>query len=70
LYRLDERSGNARHSVLWDFIVWEKTDDGLQALYIGPIYEWEAGRQWQFMKGLIKSTRTEGERMLKWLWRD
>lgn len=70
IYRWDERMGNRRHSILWDLVVWEQDADGLETLYLGPIFEWESGRQWRFMKGLISSTNMDGDRVLNWLWRD
>lgn len=70
VYRFDERMGSRRHSVLWDMIVWERDLEGLKALYLGPLYEWESGKQWQVMKGLVSSTANEGQRVLNWFWRD
>jgi hypothetical protein len=69
VYRFDERMGNRRHSILWDMIAWESDIEGLKALYLGPLYEWESGKQWQVLKGLVSSTRSEGEQIMNWFWR-
>jgi hypothetical protein len=69
LYRFDERMGNKRHSVLWDLLVWERDDTGLKSFYVGPVFEWESGQQWQFLKGLVGSRKVDGEHRVKWFWR-
>lgn len=55
LYRFDERSGNARHSLLWDLVVWERDPGGLKAFYAGPLFEWVEGSHWQVLKGLVRN---------------
>jgi hypothetical protein len=71
LYRYDERMDNARHSVLWDFVVWEKDDSGMKAFYAGPLFEWERGSHWEVLKGLVGRAKTEsdGHRRLKLFWK-
>ncbi|NDV60846.1 hypothetical protein G0Q06_00100 [Puniceicoccales bacterium CK1056] len=70
LYRFDERSGNARHSVLWDMVVWEKDPEGLKAIYAGPLFEWVEGSHWELLKGLVGSRRENGETRTTTFWRD
>jgi hypothetical protein len=70
VYRFDEKAGNARHSILWDFVVWEKDEEGLKAFYAGPLFEWVEGSHWQILKGLLGSRRDEGESHVTSFWRD
>jgi hypothetical protein len=69
LYRYDERSGNGRHSLLWDFIVWEKDMEGTIGFYVGPLFQWEAGGEWTLLKGLVGSTRKEGKKRMRFFWK-
>lgn len=52
VYRLDERAGNRRHSLLWDLLVWERDADGLSAFYLGPLVEWVRDSHWGVLRGL------------------
>lgn len=72
LYRFDKRMDNARHSLLWDFVVWEKDGSGMKAFYAGPLFEWERGDRWEVLKGLIgrRQADADGQRRLKFFWRD
>ena len=70
LYRLDERSGNARHSLLWDLVVWEKDESGMKAFYAGPLFEWVEGSHWELLKGLIGSRREGDGKRFTSFWRD
>lgn len=64
LYRYDLRGQAARHSVLWDLLVWERDAAGLSSFYAGPLFEWHRGGQWDLLKGLIgRSTEADGPRM-------
>ena len=69
LYRYDERMGNRRHSLLWDFIVWEREPEGTVGFYIGPLFQWEAGGEWELLRGLIGTTREDGEKRMRFFWK-
>lgn len=52
LYRHDERAGNRRHSLLWDFLVWERDQSGLRSFHLGPLFEWVQGSHWKIFKAM------------------
>lgn len=52
LYRMDERAGNRRHALLWDFISWERDAEGWRSFHFGPIFEWVAGSHWKLFKSI------------------
>lgn len=68
VYRFDERSGSRRHSVLWDLLVWEGDQQGLNALYAGPLFEWERGSHWEILKGLVGSDTEETGPTMRFFW--
>ena len=68
LYRYDERSGNRRHSLLWDFIVWEKDETGTLGFYLGPLFQWEAGGDWELLRGLMRRTTEDGGKRTRFFW--
>jgi len=70
LYRYDERAGNGRHSLLWDLVVWERDESGTKGFYLGPLFQWEDSGGWEILKGLIGSTRSEGESRMRFFWKD
>lgn len=69
LYRYDERSGNRRHSLLWDFIVWEKDETGTLGFYLGPLFQWEAGGDWELLRGLMRRTTEDGGKRTRFFWK-
>jgi hypothetical protein len=70
LYRFDERLGNARHSLLWDLLVWEKDETGLKSIYAGPLFEWVEGSHWQLLNGLFGRKKENGETRTLSFWRN
>jgi hypothetical protein len=68
LYRFDRRGGNARHSLAWDLLSWERDPDGLRSFHAGPVFEWEKNSHWAVLKGLIGSQRENGEWTLNLFW--
>ncbi|MEX0323483.1 MAG: hypothetical protein AB3N63_15075 [Puniceicoccaceae bacterium] len=69
LYRFDERMENKRHSVLWDFIVWEKEADRLEALYVGPVFQWVRDDHWELLRGFAGGTMGTPEKQKWFFWR-
>lgn len=69
LYRFDERQGNARHSVLWDLLVWERDADGLTSFQAGPLFEWARESHWQVLNGLVSVRRKNGTSRMRTFWR-
>jgi hypothetical protein len=69
LYRYDERMGNGRHSLLWDFVVWEKDATGTLGFFIGPLFQWEAGGEWSILKGLIGKTGEGDTKRMRFFWK-
>ena len=69
VYRYDNRMGNRRHSVLWDLLVWERDPSGLNAFYLGPVFEWVKDDHWELLKGLIGSDKSDDGRTMRYFWR-
>jgi hypothetical protein len=69
LYRYDESAGSARHSLLWDMLVYERDlSAGARSFYLGPVFEWVQGSHWEFLKGLAGSSRPGGNGGLRLMW--
>jgi hypothetical protein len=68
LYRYDAREGSARHSVLWDLLVWESGESQPGSLQLGPLFEWESGKGWQLLKGLVGVERQNDRLRLRLFW--
>lgn len=64
LYTFEERAGAWRSSFLWDLLVLEAGPTS-RKFVLGPLFEWEEGRHWSLLKGLLGSDK----RAAKWEWR-
>lgn len=71
LYRYQSDAGSSRHSVLWDFVVFEQEADDTGAVYLGPLFEHvdegETGH-WKLFKGLIGRERSPDGKRWTFFW--
>jgi hypothetical protein len=73
VYKRDhEENVRTRHSVLFDFITWDRQDEAFQ-LHVGPLFRYERqpeNRAWEVIRGLVSFDSGDDQRRFRLFWRN